>query len=163
MQPEIRICPLKQFLTLIKQEGTDQKAAVISTSFDSPRGLPGEGDCVILQYDDIDREIPGRSLSEGDARKAADFIRSHSRFQGVLYCCCDSGVSRSSAMAAAASRFLGRDDLPIWRDPRFSPNPLVYAAVCRSLEMALSDEELDFRLEVSRRALRDAIRGQKNT
>ena len=163
MRPAIRICPLKQFLTLVKQEGTDGKAAVISTSFDIPRSLPEGLDCVILQYDDIDREIPGRSLSDGDARKAADFIRSHSSFQGVLYCCCDSGVSRSSAMAAAASRFLGGDDLLIWRDPRFSPNPLVYDAVCRSLGMTLSDEELDFRLETSRRALRDAIRGQKST
>ena len=163
MQPEIRICPLKQFLALVKQEGAGGKAAVISTSFEIPRGLPEGADCVILQYDDIDREIPGRSISARDAGMAADFIRSHSGFQGVLYCCCDSGVSRSSAMAAAATRFLGRDDLPIWCDPRFSPNPLVYAAVCRSLGMEIPDEALDFRLELSRRALRDAIRGQKTT
>ena len=163
MQPEIRICPVKQLIALARQEGTGGKAALISTSFDVPRGLPEGLDCVILHYDDIDREIPGRSLSDGDAGRAADFIRGHIRFQGVLYCCCDSGVSRSSAMAAAATRFLGRDDLLIWRDPRFSPNPLVCAAVCRSLGLALSDEELDFRLELSRRALRDAIRGQKNT
>ena len=163
MQPEIRICPVKQLIALARQEGTEGKAALISTSFDLSRSLPEGPDCVILHYDDIDRDIPGRSLSDRDADRAADFIRSHTHFRGVFYCCCDSGVSRSSAMAAAASRFLGRDDLPIWREPRFSPNPLVYDAVCRSLGMTLSDEELDFRLETSRRALRDAIRGQKNT
>ena len=157
----LKICPLKQFLALVKREGASGKAAVISTSFEVPRSLLEELDCVILRYDDVDREIPGRSMSSRDADRAADFIRAHSQFRGILYCCCDSGVSRSSAMAAAAARYLGEDDLPIWQDPHYSPNPLVYEQMCRSLGISVSDEALDLRLETSRRALAAAIRSQR--
>ncbi len=67
------------------------------------------------------------------ARTAADFIRSHLGDTQVLICQCQFGQSRSAAVAAAVAEYLGGKGRAIFDDPRYSPNPLVYARLLEAL------------------------------
>lgn len=69
------------------------------------------------------------------------------------YCCCDAGKSQSPAMAAAAMRYLGMDDMAVWRNPHCHPNMLA-----NTLGAEVSDEEKDFRFYTNQNAFRDAMR-----
>ena len=52
---------------------------------------------------------------------------------GDIVIACDAGISRSPAIAAALLRSFDQDDMTIWTDPKFSPNPLVFYTLCKTL------------------------------
>lgn len=54
----------------------------------------------------------------------------------VLYICCDSGESRSTAVAAAILRYWGRNEMAIWNNIHFHPNPLVYHLQCKAFGLS---------------------------
>lgn len=155
---EIRICSVKRLYALAADGGLSGAGALISSSQPVDpirlRGIP----YAACQYDDVDRELPGRSFPEEDARCFAAFLKGLDHRTQVLYCCCDGGCRRSAAVACAATVFFGGDDMPLWLDPAYEPNALVYEKLCRALGIPLSDPELDLRIESSRQALRRAIR-----
>lgn len=159
-QPEIIICPLKRLYSLLQD---DHSCAVGIVSSSHPldasklNGIP----FVFQQYDDVDREIPGRSLSPDAALQFARFIRQLSGETRRIYCSCDSGMSRSSAIACAVHRYFGLDDLRIWENPHYQPNLLVFSMVTSALEIPVSDLELDALFETNRRALSAAIRAHR--
>lgn len=47
-----------------------------------------------------------------------------------VFVCCDSGESRSPALAAALLMFQGCNDSNIWKDSTYRPNRLVYNIAC---------------------------------
>ena len=60
-----------------------------------------------LQFDDIDRPVPGAVLfSPEQARRILDFVREHRQTETLLVHCY-AGQSRSRAVGAAAARLLG--------------------------------------------------------
>ena len=155
---EIRVCSVKKLYALAAAGALSGGAALISSSWsvdpERLRGIP----YAACQYDDVDREIPGRSFSEENARCFSAFLKSPAFRSRMLYCCCDGGCRRSAAVAYAATVFFGGDDMPLWLDPAYEPNALVYEKLCRALGISLSDAELDCRIESNRQALRRAIR-----
>ena len=158
---KIRICSVKRLYALAAEGALSDAAALISSSWPvNPERLGGIP-YVACTYDDVDRELPGRSFSEENARAFAEFLKRLPARIRVLYCCCDGGCRRSAAVACAASAFLGQDDMPIWQDPGYEPNPLVYRSLCGALGKAVSDWELDLRIEVNRQTIRQAIRRTK--
>ena len=152
----IQICPIKRLYQILAEGNTVNCGAMISSaSAIDPaklRGIP----YVFRQYEDLDYECPGRSFSPEDAQAFADYVKG---LAGVntLYCCCDAGESRSPAVAAAVMRFFGADDLPVWRDPHYHPNMLVFAMLTDAFNLSISDEEKDFLLYTNQKAFRDAI------
>ena len=107
MTPAIRICPIKQLYGILEQAELPHTVAVLSSSFDvreSRVPIPH----IVEIFDDVDREIPGRSLSAGAAQRIAHFIKNVGPEIETVYVCCDSGVSRSSAVAAAVAGWLAR-------------------------------------------------------
>ena len=155
MKPKVSVCPLRLLEPL---PGDGSAVAVISSSSPpAPRLLPC-APYVLRVYQDVDREIPGRSFSREDARAMADFIRGIDPGVKQIWCCCDMGESRSPAVAAAVSRYLEQDDTPIWTNPRFHPNMLVFDYLTQALGVGVTDEEKDELLYRNRKAFRDAIR-----
>lgn len=47
-----------------------------------------------------------------------------------VFICCDSGESRSAAIAAALKRYQGESDGDIWNSKEYHPNMLVYGICC---------------------------------
>ena len=157
MTPAIRICPIKQLYGILEQVEHPHTVAVLSSSFDvreSRVPIPH----IVEIFDDVDREIPGRSLSAGAAQRIAHFVKNIGPETEVVYVCCDSGVSRSSAIAAAVCRYLGISDSPIWENPKYQPNPLVFHILGESLGLSISDELLDLLIDTNRSAFRNAVK-----
>ena len=73
--------------------------------------------------------------------------------------CCDSGESRSTAMAAAIARYNNSDEMKIWLNPHYHPNPLVYKSLCDSLGVKVSKTEVADKVAVNQKAFSDAING----
>lgn len=157
----IEICPVKRLYQLLPEGAAPGWGAMISSSGPIEpaklRGIPHVFRC----YEDLDYPCPGRSFSRADAAAFAAFFREWKDRLDLLYCCCDAGQSRSPAVAAALTRALRADDLPIWANPHYTPNMLVYEMLAEALGVPLSDSEIDHRLFLNRQAFRNAIRRGK--
>ena len=158
---KIHICPVKQLYQLAGERNLSNCAGVLSSAGEIDGTKLHGLNYVFRQYEDLDYECPGRSFSEEDAEAFALFVKALDSSLQTLYCCCDAGESRSPAVAAAVMRYFRSDDMPLWRNPRYHPNMLVYAMLTRALGVPLSDGELDHRIHVNREAFRDAINAAK--
>ena len=116
---------------------------------------------IVEIYEDLDTDVPGRSLSREAADRIATFIREIPVTTQRILCACNAGQCRSTAVAAALHLYYGMDDMPIWENPAYKPNPLVFCLLCQSLDIVMTDEMLDFRLETNYHAFRNAIRKTK--
>lgn len=153
---EIRIYPLKQLYTILADK-PENGVAVVSSAYEAEEDkltIPH----IVEIYEDLDREVPGRSFSREAACRMAQFIRRIPKTTQTVFCACNAGQCRSTAVAAAISLYYGMDDMPIWEDSGYKPNPLVFTLLCESLGVEMTDEMLDFRLETNYRAFRTAIR-----
>lgn len=65
------------------------------------------------------------------AREIADFVREHREHIARFVVHCDAGLSRSPAVAAAITKWLGEDDSPWFA--RYRPNMLVYRTLLNEL------------------------------
>lgn len=112
---------------------------------------------IIFSFSDItDHENP-LSFNEENAKQIHRYIDNLPDDIEFLFICCDSGESRSSAIAAAIIKHLGRDEMKIWTDPRYHPNPLVYKLLCRELSLPVSDDDISQKVRINNNALSDAI------
>lgn len=153
---EIRIYPLKQLYTILSDK-PEYAVAVVSSAYEAEESkltIPH----IVEIYEDLDLEVPGRSFSREAAGRMAQFIRTIPKTTQTVFCACNAGQCRSTAVAAAISLYCGKDDMPIWENPGYKPNPLVFTLLCEGLGIEMTDEMLDFRLETNYRAFRDAIR-----
>lgn len=152
----VQICPIKRLYQLLVEGNIGKCGAIISSASEiaaeKVRCIP----YVFRQYEDLDYECPGRSFSSEDAKIFADYVKGLADVD-TLYCCCDAGESRSPAVAAAVMRYLGTDDMAVWRNPHYHPNMLVFAMLMDALNLSISDEEKDFLLYSNQKAFQDAV------
>ncbi len=117
---------------------------------------------ILFSFADIsDHENP-LSFSKDHARKIHQYIDCLSPDTDVLFVCCDSGESRSSAITAAILRYLGRDEMKIWQSPHYHPNPLVYRLLCEELGFYISGGEIKEKTEINNNAFAKAITDARN-
>lgn len=120
--------------------------------------------CPIIsaRFDDLEWEVPGRSLSIPEARRIAAFIRRYldSKVETV-YCACDEGISRSSAIAAAVCRYCGISDGAIWKSAHYHPNMLVFRMLLECMDIPVSQRETDLLISINRHAYENS--GRKGT
>ena len=157
MTPVIKICPIKQLYGILEQAEHPHTVAVLCSSY-GVREARIPVPHILEIFDDVDREIPGRSLSAGAAQRIAHFVKNIGPEAEVVYVCCDSGVSRSSAVAAAVCRYFGISDSPIWENPQYQPNPLVFRILCENLGLPVGDELMDLLIDTNRSAFRNAVK-----
>ena len=153
---KIEIHPLKWLYYNLNKDV--KSVAVIMSSYEVRENkLDGLQAKLILSFNDItDRKNPS-AFNEDLARQICDFISDIPEDAEVLYVCCDSGESRSSAVTAAILRYSGADDMKIWKNPAFHPNPLVYELMCQAFGIVLTDGEVQKKVEINNNALSEKI------
>jgi predicted protein tyrosine phosphatase len=152
----IEIAPVKAFLYDLPSMNQDGLAAIIVSSYEvDAQRLQMLQHSLLLYFDDVNYPIKG-AFTEADGEKIRAFVEGLGNTR-TLYVCCDRGESRSAAMAAAISRFIGQNEWAIWDDPRYHPNPLVYRLTCRALGLRAGKWAISRRLRRSRQALTKAI------
>lgn len=120
----IIICPIKA----IVGEIADSSAYYILCSSYEQR-IEDHGNAVFLHFNDTLNQRDPHVFTQEHAKKILDFFLSVPEDADVLVCC-DSGESRSAAIAAALKRLQGEDDTEIWDSPEYHPNRLVYDLCC---------------------------------
>ena len=76
-------------------------------------------------------------------------IRDNDRIN-CIFVCCDGGISRSPAIAAALMREQGQDDNVIWSDREYDPNTLVYRRLCHAFGHPVTSRELRRKVRLNR-------------
>lgn len=115
-----------------------------------------------LSFDDITDSKYGSVFTFDTAKEIADYIKSLPEYLDTLFVCCDSAQSRSTAMAAAISRFNGLDEMKIWRNPQYHPNPLVYDTLCNALGLAETIAQTEEKVKINKDAFDNLINSKRN-
>ena len=98
--------------------------------------------CCCVQFIDTEDSRASHAFTREQAALIRDFLMSLPEQVTMLYCCCDWGQSRSAGLAAACMTALGQDCEWLFRCSSYSPNLLVYAAMCEALGCPPSAVEL---------------------
>ncbi len=93
-----------------------------------------EGDTIlyklILPFEDVEIPKSTGAFNRAHARAVLRFLEDLPESVTDLYICCSKGGSRSPALAAAILKASGRSDAPVWKNPYYVPNKLVYKRMC---------------------------------
>lgn len=132
----IRVCPIKQLYTTAKLLDRNVAAVLCTTNPVSKIKLEGIQFCHISFSDITDsKRFDAFKKEKADRiRKFIDGLEDVSE----LYICCDSGESRSAAIAAAVLRYYGRNEMAVWANVRYHPNPYVYHLQCQAFGLSSS-------------------------
>ena len=110
---------------------------------------------LILYFDDITDARRPCAFTTKISKAICDFVVANENKN--LYICCDSGESRSAAIAAAICRSMEIDEMWVWRSPHYHPNPLVYKIQCESFGMPVRKEEIAELRRINAKALAAAV------
>ena len=115
---QISILSIKEFKYYKKYEGNDF-AVIMSTSTSDKLKEVKRKNKLILYYDDNYKDFNKKM-----AKKILRFAAKNKNKK--IYCLCDAGISRSSAIACALNKHYNGDDSNIWNDWHFEPNKHIY-------------------------------------
>ena len=123
---KIRIYPIKRFYSILETfYGKDDVAAIICTTDPVSKAKLSGIRYIHVSFADVTASKRFDAFRPEKAQRIKRFVK-NLKDTKVLYVCCDSGESRSAAVAAAILRYWGKDEMAIWKNIRFHPNPLVY-------------------------------------
>lgn len=141
-QPRLQIMPIKKMIAWVNEHGDADVAILVASSYDVDSSqLPKN--CISQIFDDIDYEVVGRSLTQNQAQKYADFIRTLPESNNLIICSCNTGESRSAALCAALCEYYHTDASWIWDSPKYHPNMLVFDLVTKEMGLAIDDTRMD--------------------
>lgn len=130
---QIRICSIKELFLIAKQVRLHHAAAILCSSYpinqEKVKQIPH---AICLSFDDIVDETRDRAFDLDKAEHIRCFLETLDPSVQALYICCDSGESRSAAIAAAIMRHFGMNENCVWENPHYHPNPLVYRLMCKA-------------------------------
>lgn len=154
---KIKILPVKVFLAESSQTDFTHAAVILISSHamdeEKLQRVPRH---LVLHFADV--TCPGgNAFTEEIAAQIKSFVDGLDEI-ATLYVCCDAGESRSAALAAVLSRYLGLDEWTIWDDPHYHPNPLVYRLGCKVFGIKVGGLALRYRIRRNEQALQNAIR-----
>ena len=152
---EILVYPIKQLYAVL-QDPPVNAVAVVSSAYEVEEDRLTVPHIAEI-YEDLDMGVPGRSLSREAAMRMAQFIKCIPKTTQTVLCACNAGQCRSTAVAAAIHLYFGMDDMHIWENPAYQPNPWVFTLLCEALDIPMTDNMLDFRTETNHYAFRKAI------
>ena len=131
MSLKIRVLPVKRLCALNGERKLPAGSAAVLCTMNPVKGQLLEGVRYIhLEFADVlDPKRPDIFTREHGLQIKAfvDGLPEHT----PLFFCCDSGQSRSTALAAAFKRYLHQDEGVIWEDARYRPNRWIYSLQCK--------------------------------
>ena len=137
-----------------------RSAVILSTSHEPRwRYIEMFRHSLVMSYDDVTDLKDSCAFDAELAARVADFVKMLESDPTVenLYSVCDGGQSRSAGIAAAIVRYLGGEDLGIWDNPHYKPNPLVYRLTCEALGMEVTDEDMTYLVEINEKRFDEAF------
>lgn len=157
---EIIICPLKK-LYMLASDGDMSDVAVLAVSSYpiSEEKLEMFDKKLCMNFADTTNTLEKSAFTTAIAEQIADYIKGLPDDLDTLFVCCDSGQSRSSAMAAAVLSYKRLDDMIIWENPRYEPNPLVYKLLCNALGVFVTDEEVSEKIKANEQSFSNSVKG----
>lgn len=152
---EIIIQPIRGFLQeldIIREEES-VSAVILCTSYKDSVDLSllSFMPYCFLEFDDTVEEKKKTAFNNRLAAKVHAFVNSVNDID-VLYVCCDCGQSRSPAIAAAITLFMGKSDQSIWQTAEYCPNVLIFLIQLREFGLFLSERQLQMRIECNKNA-----------
>ena len=154
---ELQIMPIKKMLQWVETHDVSRTAVLAATSY-STECAQFPANSVRQMFDDVDRELPGRSMTREQAAAYADFVRALPPDTGRIICCCDAGESRSAAICAALCEYYGTNADWIWDSPHYHPNLHVFELMTEALGIPMDDFAMDTLLWRNRTAFAAAVR-----
>ncbi len=159
---EIYICPIKRLYSELDENLPDKKTIAILLTMED---VWHENLKLLDAFHKVgvfDTELKYKpfSFDYREAMAVKDFLEKESDF-GRIYVCCDSGESRSTAMAAAIMKYYGKSDRKIWTNPNYHPNLLVYEEQLYAFGIKVSKLKLKYLKYINNRALKKAIGKQR--
>ena len=105
-----------------------------------------------LCFQDITDDKSRDAFQKEHARQIVSFFEKIQVNEDIdcVFVCCDAGISRSPAIAAALMREQGQNDDCIWSDAEYAPNPLVYRRLCHAFRHPVTSSELRKKLRLNR-------------
>ncbi len=145
--PCLKIMPIKKMMEWVNTCEKTNVAVLVASSYDVDYvKLPSN--CVAQVFDDLDREVAGRSLTQEQAHAYASYVQSLAANIDVIVCACNAGESRSAALCAALCEYYDVNSDWIWDSPHYHPNMYVFDLFTKELGVEVADvrkEELFFR------------------
>lgn len=86
-----------------------------------------------LKFEDVERGYPD-CITFADAEKIVDFVNAYKDKVDTIIVHCEAGISRSSGVAAAITKYFGGDDKSIFDSPKYCPNMACYNAVLEAFK-----------------------------
>lgn len=126
---KIQILSIKEFKYYKKYLDKNIKI-IASTSSDDKLKEVKRKNKLVLHYDDI--TSGKRAFNVKHAKQIKRFMKKISK-KDTIYCLCDAGISRSSAVAAALSKYYNGNDSNIWNDWHYKPNKHIYTMLLKEV------------------------------
>lgn len=153
----IKVSSIKQVKNELCSINLENTKLIVATSYNSNIDNIKNEDKLILYFDDVTM-INKNSINKDIARKINEFVSNVKFDKEKLYICCDSGISRSSAIAAAILRKYGQDEDIIWKNYCYQPNMLVYKVLCEEFNLKNSFVRLKYKESINKKALKRKIK-----
>ena len=145
---EILISLNKAVMTEMQEPGT----AYILCISDPQMQTADSARIMQLFFQDITNEKSKDAFQKEHAERIVCFFERVQQNDQIdcIFVCCDAGISRSPAIAAALMREQGQNDDCIWSDAEYDPNPLVYRRLCHAFGHPVTSTELRIKLRLNR-------------
>ena len=132
-----------------------ETSVVISISCDGKTRLLSNNnikDVLYLMFQDITKEQANKydleCMSEQDGEMIKRFVNKWKDKVDSIIIHCHAGISRSSAVAIGVSRYLGYDDMWVWKGD-YSPNSHVLDIVNKVLNLRMSKDNIKELYEIA--------------
>ena len=106
---EVKVSSIKGAQEELKNCNTENIKLIIASSYEKNVDSVKNENKLILHFDDV-TSVRTKSFNKSIAKQINTFINQIDFNKEKLYVCCDSGVSRSSAIAAAILRKYKQDE-----------------------------------------------------
>jgi predicted protein tyrosine phosphatase len=93
-----------------------------------------------VKFDDVDSG--NNAITEQQAKQITEFIKKNQHKAERIIVHCEAGICRSSGVAAAIMKWIDGDDMPIFKDGRFTPNMKCYRMVLNAFFIEENEEEI---------------------
>lgn len=157
----IQVLSIKQAKEELKKKCTKNVKCIIVSSYQNDIEDISKENKLILNFDDITTKNE-KSFNSYMAKEIHKFLGNIDLDKYEVYVCCDSGISRSSAIAAAILRKYGEDEDVIWQNCNYHPNLFVYEELCREFGLENSKMRLKKKEKINTKALKLQINKTRN-
>ena len=154
---EVKVSSIKQAIQELKAIDIENVKMIIASSYNGNVDCVEDKNKLVLHFDDITTSNQN-SINKDIAMQINKFVSNIDFDKERLYVCCDSGVSRSSAIAAAILRKYKKDEDIIWKNYSYQPNILVYKTLCDEFNLKNYPIRLKHKENINRKAFRKKIK-----